>query len=312
MSEDANKDAKPPKVLLDLELKRPRLRPRLDQDKAEKPSLDLQYPPRSEREAQVNEQLEELVPEFMKKGYYRSMEEPEVVPPSIELQRVKAETPAPPETEPEPAAEPEPLEAEPEPRLEEAPEPEPELPTLERGTPWGRYLGTIFVMFALAWLVAGVLWPPENSLPPDSSGDVTLEQIAPHTEPTVRVGESTPAEPAEPVEPVVSVEPETTPAPLDPDPAEVVEQPAEPDAPPPAPIVLESPPVESDPGEPAPPVPPGPGEGHPDWTIADDPPVVAASPQPPKQAPPPPQPAPAPTPARSGQPSSDYIIHENF
>ncbi|MGE0489640.1 MAG: hypothetical protein AB7S38_10550 [Vulcanimicrobiota bacterium] len=306
MSEDASKDGKPPKVLLDLELKRPRMRPRLDQDKAgDKPTLELQYPPRSEREAQTKEELEDLVPETMKKGFYRSSEDPERVPPSIELQSVQSETPPPvpkePEVEPVLAVEPEP-----ESGAEEAPEPEP----LERGVPWGRYLGTIFVMFALAWVVAGLLWPPENSVTSDPSSDVTLDQIAPHTEPTVRVGDASPevVEP-EPVEPAAVVEPEVDPsaeetiAPLAVEPTDTAEQPTEAVEPPPVPVVLESP------LEPAPS--PAEPERPPDWTIAEDPPV-AVKPDPPKPVEPPPKPAPAPTPARNGQPASDYIIRENF
>ncbi len=162
----SNDDQDKPKVLRDLDHinRRPRLEPPPRQQ-VEPMITAVEDPhPNTEQERATEEEIEELVPEFMRKDFYRS-QEMDSIPNSIEIQPKKSIKPTPaPTPMPEAPVDPEP-EAEPE-TEEEA----------EVSAPLWKWLGLMFVVLAIFFMgdyLASDLAEPQ----PEFTG-VPLNQVA--------------------------------------------------------------------------------------------------------------------------------------
>lgn len=286
-SDGGDKEKKRPKVLLDLELKRPRVRPKLPPEEAPpvpKPGLELQRPePALEPDPPADPaELEALVPDTMRRQYYRSEEvlPEEEPPPSIELHREVSE----------PTIEEDELAVE---VPEEPPESAfPADPPTEQPR-WRRWLAPATAAAVCLMLVVGNTWFTE----PGPPGPVTLDQIVPAAAPPPEelvIEDISPAAQMDPVpEPAEEPVPELEPVPE-----------GEPFPPPPDDDVAALPPP--DPVAPPPPAAEPPPAVMEDTVVIEEeisalPPPSPAAPPAPQVQPPAPKPPPAPAPAgRSG------------
>ena len=264
---------KSPRVLRDLDHKRrmPKLEPPPNRSESEVESRaePIAEPPSADAKAKTppselpgEEDIEELVPDYMRREYYRS-QELDAVPASIEL-----------------GPKGEPIVEEPPPQPEVAAEPEAPVEEDTKATPWGSWAALLLAMVAIFFLADYLASPPQQN---DDFQEMTLREVSPATPTPVptftpEVSDLPPPvsdpEPAIPVEPVVE-EPPTPPPATDvpePEPRRYV--------PPPAPRRV--PPISSSPAPPRPPI----EEPSQPWTVSQKVETPAPEPAPDLSGPP--------------------------